>query len=146
MGLQVLPPVVLTVRELLEARFYPGGRRRGRGVGEKATLNLVAIQQKQLLALEAEVVEKQRALQENMTRLKLMTTPLLQAWAELTSEPHSVASAGGPMPVTLGRFYMRLFQNKNLVCWSDALEAARNDPPAKVIDLLLPYLPTYLLT
>ena len=101
-------------------------------MGQEATLNLVAIQQKQLLQLEAEVVERQRALQENLLRLKLMTTPMLQAWAEVTSEATGVASAGGPLPHVLGRFYMRLFQNKKLVCWTDSSEAVRNSSPAKV--------------
>ena len=78
-GLQVLPPVLTTVRSLLSQRFeWFGARRRVKGLGHEQTLNLVAIQQKQLLALEAEVAERQRALQENMLRLKLMTTPLLQ--------------------------------------------------------------------
>lgn len=89
-------------------------------------MNLVAIQQKQLLALEAEVAERQRALQENMLRLKLLTTPMLQAWAEVTAEGLGDLRSGGR------RYYLKLFQNKQLVCWTDSIEAARNSPPARV--------------
>jgi hypothetical protein len=142
-------------------------------MNEDSTHKLVAVQQKQLLELEAEVVERQRALQENMLRLKLMKTPLLQTWAEVRTVP--LASAAQPiggslssMPnqnsgrrttfsyremlqapgVVVGdasngdsetggwhRYYVRLFQNKKLVCWLDASEEQRNMPPAMVYDL-----------
>ena len=46
-------------------------------------MKLIAVQTKQLSQLEAEVVERQRKLQDLTLRLKLMTQPLLQGWAEV---------------------------------------------------------------
>ena len=74
----MFPPLFLTLRDLLERRLHPHGRRQINRMGEDATAKLVAVQQKQLLELEAEVVERQRALQENLLRLKLMKEPILQ--------------------------------------------------------------------
>jgi hypothetical protein len=180
------------------------GRARIKHLSEEATMRMVAVQKKQLLQLEAEVVERQRALQELTLRLKLMTQPILQMWAEVRVLPneggrrgHGTAQTASPrarcgstlppevgLPVAEGGasgglptvyvahdeggedggdggrsggahrqtnfgknvalgstwvkrppkwqwYYVRLFQNKKLVCWTDDSEQCRQLTPAK---------------
>ena len=78
-GFLVIPPLFSTCHEIAESHLNPRGRTRVRTLTEEATMKLIAVQTKQLSQLEAEVVERQRKLQDLTLRLKLMTQPILQA-------------------------------------------------------------------
>ena len=69
--------------------------------------------------LEADVVERQRVLQDNILRLKLMTTPIRQDWADVCAIPAAANrhTDFGEKDHNWVRYYVRLFQNKKLVCW-----------------------------
>ena len=95
------------------------------------------VQQKQLVMLEADVVERQRVLQDNILRLKLMTTPIRQDWADVCAVPAAANrhTEFGEKDHNWVRYYVRLFQNKKLVCWLSQSHAEDDSTPALMIDL-----------
>ena len=95
-------------------------------------------------AWQAEVVERQRALQDNQLRLKLMTTPIRQDWADICiveQQGHSRHTDGRTdgsdtvKGLRWQRYFIRLFQNKKLVCWASEAQATDGSAHAHVIDL-----------
>ena len=125
---QVLPPVLRAAHDKYKERR--GGRARRGAVGKAAIDKLVRMQQAQLAQLEVDLAEKQRSLQENLLRLKLLSTPLRQEWCEVGVVP---PKAGGdprsPSSVPKwDKFFVRVFKNKKLVCWA-SMEDAETDRP-----------------
>ena len=133
---QVLPPVLRAAHDKYKERR--GGRARRGAVGKAAIDKLVRMQQAQLAQLEVDLAEKQRSLQENLLRLKLLSTPLRQEWCEVGVVP---PKAGGdprsPSSVPKwDKFFVRVFKNKKLVCWASMEDAETDRPPvARVVDL-----------
>ena len=132
---QVLPPVLRAAHDKYKERR--GGRARRGAVGKAAIDKLVRMQQAQLAQLEVDLAEKQRSLQENLLRLKLLSTPLRQEWCEVGVVP---PKAGGdprsPSSVPKwDKFFVRVFKNKKLVCWASMEDAETDRPPVRVVDL-----------
>ena len=130
---QVLPPVLRAAHD----KERRGGRARRGAVGKAAIDKLVRMQQAQLAQLEVDLAEKQRSLQENLLRLKLLSTPLRQEWCEVGVVP---PKAGGdprsPSSVPKwDKFFVRVFKNKKLVCWASMEDAETDRPPVRVVDL-----------
>ena len=110
-----------------------GGRARRGAVGKAAIDKLVRMQQAQLAQLEVDLAEKQRSLQENLLRLKLLSTPLRQEWCEVGVVP---PKAGGdprsPSSVPKwDKFFVRVFKNKKLVCWASMEDARPTGRPRR---------------
>ena len=60
-----------------------------------------------------------------------MTTPLKQDWGDLRTMGGS-GHGGDAAEAGFTTYYVRLFQNKKLVCWDGQAEADSDRPPAKV--------------
>ena len=60
------------------------------------------MQQREVATLEAELVDKQRALTDSLLRLKLQRTPRRQDWAQLSVAPAGAGAGAAPAAAAAG--------------------------------------------